>query len=163
MDAACHQGSESPAGGVSDVTHAFPHAGRWPKPMITHRVHLSAPVRLVGVAILLLVLSVYGSVVLGRSQPTATQVPSFDAASAWPDGVDLLAAQAISLPAGDYQWQITNLTALPDSGEPFEVHEGVLIAASGAVLVQINDVDTIRLNNGAALPVHEGDRVVATS
>lgn len=112
------------------------------------------------VLMLLAMLAVYGGTEVGGNQQS--QAPSA-AEMTWPEGVELLAAQALTLPSGEYQWQITTLTAPTQDAEPTDVHRGVLIAVNGAVLVEINQEDTIRLNSGAALILHENDSIVTTS
>lgn len=129
--------------------------------MTTHRSLSSVSARAITVVVLLLSsLAMFGGVALGRTQQAE---PPSVLERTWPEGVELLAAQDLDLPAGEYQWQISTLTAPPEDAERLEVHPAILIAVSDAILVQINDVETIRLNSGAALPLQEDDEIVMTS
>lgn len=112
------------------------------------------------VVLLLSAVVLYGGVALGRSQQA--EAPSaFE--RTWPEGVELLAARELDLTAGEYQWRITRLTAPVEDAEALEVRPGVLVAVSGPILVQVNDVETIRLNTGAALPLDDNDEIVVLS
>jgi hypothetical protein len=131
--------------------------------MTSHRSQSAAWARVASVVALLLVsLVALGDIALGAIQQSGSEPPSA-AERAWPEGVELLAAQELDLPAGEYQWQNSTLAGPPRDGELLEVRPGLLIALNGAILVEVNDVETIRLQTGAALPLQDEDEIVVTS
>ncbi|HEV2072564.1 MAG TPA: hypothetical protein VGR29_02885 [Thermomicrobiales bacterium] len=123
--------------------------------MISQRSLSSTPERVIIVLLIILVaLATYGGAAFGMNQEADS--PSV-VEREWPEGVELLAAQELDLEAGEYQWQITTLTAPAENAEPLEVRHGVLIALNGAILVGFDDDEVIRLNTGAALPLQDED------
>jgi hypothetical protein len=131
--------------------------------MTSHRSQSAAWARAASVVALLLIsLVALGDIALGATQQSGP-APLSAAERSWPEGVELLAAQELDLAAGDYQWQNSTLAAPPEDGELLEVRPAILIAVSGELLVEVNDVETIRLKTGAALPLQDEDEIVVTS
>jgi len=122
--------------------------------------------------IIVVLLSLGGALGLrsfGIAQQPGTTSPALERMATWPDGVDLLAATGLDLRQGEYQWQMTKVTAQGMSGasapqgEPLTVEHGVLIAISGPVLVQVNGDDVVRVEQGGGLLLTQGDRIVPVS
>jgi hypothetical protein len=78
----------------------------------------------------------------------------------WPEGVELLAARETDLPAGDYQWQVTQMMATQDDAASFDAHPGFIVSILDPILVQTNEEETLRLTDGAGAVIFADDRVV---
>jgi hypothetical protein len=106
---------------------------------------------------------------LGIAQQPGTTSPALERMATWPNGVDLLAATGLDLRQGEYQWQMTKVTAQGMSGasavpgSPLTVEHGVLIAISGPVLVQVNGKDVVRVERGGGMLLKQGDQIVPVS
>jgi hypothetical protein len=125
---------------------------------------LVAPSRLLlATGLIFLSLLISGQLVLGTSRQ-ATEEGTAAANRSWPEGAELLAAHELTLSSGSYLWHITTRTITVDDEdeESFETGPGIVIASSGDLLVQLNEVDTLRLAEGAALTLHDEDRVLIT-
>src|SRR5690606_14822535 len=60
-------------------------------------------------------------------------------------------------------WQITSLATVNEGDAPFTTHRGILIAISGPISVSVNSEDALRLEQGKASVLAEGDTVLAVS
>jgi|GEM_PF-2943739 len=132
--------------------------------MVSFRTFLLTPTRLLmlGTALFLIGLVIPGQLVWGTSKQTEENRTAA-AEMTWPEGATLLAGQELTLPGAEYQWHITTPTTAPDAPATFDSGHGVIVAITDPILVQINATDTLRLEGGAALVLHEGDRVIVDS
>lgn len=129
--------------------------------MTSFRTFLLTPTRLLllGTALFLIGLVIPGQLVWGTNQQP-DQDRTAAAGMTWPEGANLLAGQELTLPGAEYQWHITTPTTGPDATVAFDSGNGVIVAITDPILVQINTTDTLRLEAGAALTLHEHDHVV---
>jgi hypothetical protein len=78
----------------------------------------------------------------------------------WPEGAELLAARELDLPAGEYEWRVSQLTASRTDAASFEANPGFVLSILDPILVQTNEEETLRLTDGAGAVLFDNDRVV---
>lgn len=123
---------------------------------------LTGPARLLlGWWYALVVAIVSVPVVFGATWQETT--PSTALERSWPDGVELLAASELDVASGDYMWKTETGTVPSEPDDPRTTGPGVLVAVTGTLLAQLNESDTVRLEPGAALVLHEDDELVIAS
>lgn len=121
-------------------------------------------VRLVLVSCLVLTsLAISARIVLGTDEPAALGRTAASLREL-PQGADLLAAQELTLTNDSFLWHVASEITPAENvdAETIEVESGVIIASSGPILVQMNETDTIRLEAGASLTLHDKDSIIVT-
>jgi hypothetical protein len=127
-----------------------------------HRRFVRLSRGVMALVVLLGAIVTYGQIALGQGSPAESRGPSV-LDMTWPNGVVLLAGQQLDLSAGQYEWRISTLDALPGTGTRITPGHGVIVAVSGPILVQRNDMDTVRLESGAATTARDGDTMIVAS
>ena len=130
-----------------------------PRPALPPAFRAAATLGIVALALLLAV----GLRSMSMAQQPGEVSPALERARTWPDGIALMAATGLDLRAGEYEWQMTQLTAQETPGSEVIVEHGVLIAISGPVLVQVNGEDVVRVEQGRAMLLRQGDRILPVS
>lgn len=148
---------------IEKMTRASKPGKRGGRSMFSQRSRNS--VLSIGMVVLTLMLSAFVAQAQGTPTPDrVSDTPMPDVLEmTWPEGVELLAAQVFELDEDDYQWRISLLTTEDEPEQAIETGRGVVIAVSGAMLVQRNEGEFVRLEAGAALLLQEDDEVSVTS